>query len=221
MFAVEMGWSTDCCVSSEGTPLVISQRPQMRGIHNVGMTSTLCVRAVTWRLLLNGLCFSRLAVQQTQTTLSKRQHGSSRGPGVSPPADVHWWWCFFFSKWKQPHQAASHHCCSKDHVGRFERFTPLTANSVQLTLESPILWMDLLLFTCFVSDFLFTLIDINSQSFGLSAVYLLFSASNVFAVFSWKVNSWTFSPLWCYFFAWDWRLHRYYLWRWCCFSGIK
>lgn len=91
---------------------------------------------------------------------------------------------FFFSKWKQPHQAASLHCCSKDHVGRFEHFTPLTANSVPLTLESPILWMDLLLFTCFVSDFLFTLIDINSQSFGLSAVYLLFSASNVFAVFS-------------------------------------
>lgn len=51
-------------------------------------------------------------------------------------------------------------------------------------LESPIFWMNLLLFTCFVFDFLFSLIDINSQSFCLSAVYRLLSAQKVFAIFS-------------------------------------
>lgn len=37
MFAAEMGWSTGFGVSSEGTPLVISQRPQTRGIQNAEM----------------------------------------------------------------------------------------------------------------------------------------------------------------------------------------
>lgn len=56
------------------------------------------------------------------------------------------------------------------HVTAVQRITSvvlhhLTANCMLPTLESPIFWMDLLLFTYFDLDLLFALIEIASQSF--------------------------------------------------------
>lgn len=114
-----------------------------------------------------------------------------------------------FSKWKQPLQAASCHCCSKDHVGRFKRFTPLTANCVQPTsLQSPIFWMNFLLFTCFDLDFLFALIHISSQSFCMSAAHLFVQCTDCFChIFlgCWTTHKYTLSPLTVLFVCLGWE----------------
>lgn len=152
--------------------------------------SPLCVSAFADTLgsvlLCRGSCFTKMVVQQTHMTLSKG-HESSR---------VHVYLCqqryceeAFFKKWKQTLQSASHHCCWKDHVGRFKCFTPLTANCIQLALRSPIfksVWISTFLdgfesfqlFFCF--DFLCSLIEISSQRFHLSAAHVLLGTQKVF-----------------------------------------
>lgn len=164
--------------------LVISQGTQMRGIQNV----LLCVSASLTHLDL--CCYvedpgTKMVVQQTHMTLSKG-HESSR---------VHVYLCqqsyceeafFFKKKWKQTLQSASHHCCWKDHVGRFKCFTPLTANCIQLTLRSPIsksVWISKFLdgFASFHLFWFWLSFQFNwNQRFHLSAAYVLFGTQKVF-----------------------------------------
>lgn len=91
-----------------------------------------------------------------------------------------------FSKWKQPLQAASCHCCSKDHVGRFKRFTPLTANCMQPT----------------------SLQYTGSQSFCMSAAHLFVQCTECFCrIFlgCWTTHKYTLSPLTVLFVCLGWK----------------
>lgn len=106
----------------------------------------------------------------------QRTTGELKGLCVPLPADVSSAMGLFFGG-AQPLQAASCHCSSEDHAGPFKSFTPLTVNCVQLTSVSHFLGLDLPLFTCFVFDFPFALIE---NSFGLRAAYLLLSTQKIF-----------------------------------------